>query len=133
MLMNWLSARRAWFAVFCAARSERRARVRALAQIARGVAREAAFGFDGAVRRAEQAAEQTDGDEASALAALGTLSSLTPLLPMLVAVALVAFLLCAVPLAWALWRLRQLSREHAELRSQPRERAPASERSAYVG
>lgn len=149
----------------------------ALGQLARGVSREAAFGVDDAIQRA-------DGDDAPALAALGTLSTLTQLLPLLAGAALVAVvLLCALPLAWALWRLRQvrresaaheeaalalaraikaaeplawsaelrehlqrttqgaagapelerLWREHAELRLRPRDGAPRSERSAYVG
>lgn len=76
----------------------------ALAQIARGVSREAAFGVDDAVRDA-------DGEQ-PALAALGTLSTFTRLLPPLVAGGLVlVFLLCALPLAWALWQLRRLRRE----------------------
>ena len=150
----------------------------ALAQIARGVSREAAFGVDDAVREA-------DGEQhAPALAALGTLSTFTQLLPLLVGGGLVLlFLLCALPLVWALWQLRrvrresaahqeaalalarsikaaepmawseqlrehlarttkgtagaaelqELLREHAELRLQPRERPPRSERSAFVG
>jgi hypothetical protein len=86
----------------------------ALGQIARGVAHEAAFGFDDAVRQARD----DDADEAPVLAALGTLSTFTQLLPLLVAGALVLFvLLCALPLVWALFRLRtarQESRAHEE-------------------
>lgn len=154
----------------------------ALAQIARGVSREAAFGVDDAVRQAEWA---DDGEgRAPALAALGTLSAFTQLLPLLVAGgALLLLLLCALPLLWAIRRIRKLRREsqaheeaalalarsikaaepmawseqlrehlarttkgtagaaelqellreHAELRLQPRERPPRSERSAFVG
>jgi hypothetical protein len=80
----------------------------ALGQIARGVAHEAAFGFDDAVRRARD----DDAEGAPVLAALGTLSTLTQLLPLLVAGGLVLFvLLCALPLVWSLFRLRQLRRE----------------------
>lgn len=80
----------------------------ALGQIARGVAQEAAFGFDDAVRRARD----DEAESAPALAALGTLSTLTQLLPLLVAGGLVLFvLLCALPLVWALFRLRKLRQE----------------------
>jgi hypothetical protein len=80
----------------------------ALGQIARGVAHEAAFGLDDAVRRARD----DEAEPAPVLAALGTLSTLTQLLPLLVAGGLVLFvLLCALPLAWALFRVRQLRRQ----------------------
>jgi hypothetical protein len=80
----------------------------ALGQIARGVAHEAAFGLDDAVRRARD----DEAEPAPVLAALGTLSTLTQLLPLLVAGGLVLFvLLCALPLAWSLFRVRQLRRQ----------------------
>jgi hypothetical protein len=80
----------------------------AMGQIARGVAHEAAFGLDDAVRRARD--DESEG--APVLAALGTLSTLTQLLPLLVAAGMVLFvLLCALPLAWSLFRLRQLRRQ----------------------
>jgi hypothetical protein len=80
----------------------------ALGQIARGAAHEAAFGFDDAVRLARD--DEVEG--APVLAALGTLSTLTRLLPLLVAGGLVLFvLLCALPLAWSLFRLQQLRRQ----------------------
>jgi hypothetical protein len=86
----------------------------ALGQIARGVAYEASFGFDDAVRRARD----DEAGSAPVLAALGTLSTFTQLLPLLVAGGLVLFvLLCALPLVWALFRLRKLrheSRAHEE-------------------
>ncbi|HTV20802.1 MAG TPA: hypothetical protein VMG12_19090 [Polyangiaceae bacterium] len=150
-----------------------------LGQLARGVTQEAAFGVDDAVLRA-----QHDDGRAPALAALGTLSSFTQLLPLLLLGGIGMFLLlCALPVAWAIWQLRkvrressahqeaalamaraikaaeplpwsnelrehlarttrdsagaaelrQLLREHAELQLGPRERAPRSERSAYMG
>lgn len=81
----------------------------ALGQIARGVAHEAAYGLDDAVRRAQH---DDVKEGAPVLAALGTLSTLTQLLPALVAAGLVlVVLLCLLPLAWALYRLRQLRRE----------------------
>lgn len=80
----------------------------ALGQLARGVTQEAAFGVDDAVRRADQ----IDGNAAPALAALGTLSTITRLLPVLMLGWLVLFLLlCALPMAWAIWQLRKTRRE----------------------
>ena len=80
----------------------------ALGQLARGVSREAAFGVDDAVR----AADLEDRRDAPALAALGTLSAFTQFLPLLIGAGLALFLLlCALPAAWAFWRLRQLRRE----------------------
>lgn len=80
-------------------------------QVARDVTRQAAYGLDDAVDRAEQ----NDGSEppARVLAALGTLTSLTQLLPWLLLGGMLAFLvLCVLPVAWLLLRQRRLEREN---------------------
>jgi hypothetical protein len=81
-----------------------------LGQVARDVTRQAAFGLDDAVDRAER----REGDEppARVLAALGTLSTLTQSLPLLLLGGLLAFVcLFALPLAALLWRQRRLEHE----------------------
>ena len=82
---------------------------RAIGRIARDATQEAAFGLDDAIQRAEQ--NQGEEPPARALAALGTLASFTQALPFLILGGMLTFLcLCAVPVGWLLWRLRQRDR-----------------------